>query len=1092
MFTKFWRPSRRRPQKRARTVCPRLECLEDRVTPATITVNTVVDTTNIDTFCSLREAITSINNQADVNGDVTLARVGGYASTPGGTPDIIDFDIPGAGVQSIVATSAEPTIIKPLTIDGYSQPGASANTMANTDNAVVLIQLDGSTAGAGVDGLTLGSGSSGSTLKGLDITSFTGNGIVIDSNGNNILGDFVGVTPDGSSQEPNGADGIRIVGGSNNMIGASKNLRFRNVISGNTLDGIHVEGTLATPATGNLIENNFVGVAADGKSSPLPFESGDELEGITVAADGNLWFTEFDNNALGRITPGGVVTEFSLAGLQAASGPVAIVSDPANNLLYFSESNVGQIGRINPLAGSDAAILKSETESPVVPSGAAAGLDGITLGPDGNLWFTEATVSRVGKVNPSLVTLTEFSTGITAGATPVNIVAGAGGALWFTELSNNAIGRITTAGAVTEFSLAALGAGTQPSAIASDPVNNWIYFIQQNTGRIGDINPLAGSDSLILASQAQSAVVPSGAGATVRGIAFGPDGNLWFTETNVDRVGNINPTLTTIQEFSSGIRIGAGPFGIVTGPDGALWFTENGASFIGRITTAGTVTNEIGLPITNSNKLAGIEISGGNDNTVGGLTSAARNVVGFNGTGIEVDNGGQANLIDGNYCGIGADGLTPAGNQQQGIVLRSSNGLRAPFGPAQANEPGVSFNQIGGTASGAGNVVEFNGTAGIAIFGNPVSASGQPNIGNAILGNTIFENGRNNPTLIELGIDLSNHFAFPADDGSTANDSRGHGGAADPNNFQDFPLLFAATQDSGNTDINGKLEGTPNSTFRIEFFANGADPLNGIAEAQQFLGFTNVTTGASGQAFFSVSLGGLKLVGPTVTATATDAMGNTSEVSAAVSILTADEHFVRAVYEAELGRAGTLAELDGWVAALHGPGSSTTAVASLIARAPEARDFLVRGWYVGYLGRSAAGGEEQGWVNMLLQGATEEQVLSQILASPEFVNRAQTQFSGTADQRFVEALYVDLLGRPASASEAAAWASQIAQLGRQGVALAITGSIEYRAVVFSGYYLTMLHRQADIGGLDGWVLSNLDEFSVRAGIEGSSEFYADG
>src|SRR5206468_8877458 len=132
------------------------------------------------------------------------------------------------------------------------------------------------------------------------------------------------------------------------------------------------------------------------------------------------------------------------------------------------------------------------------------------------------------------------------------------------------------------------------------------------------------------------------------------------------------------------------------------------------------------------------------------------NVVGFNGVGIELANGAQQNIIQGNFSGVGADGVTPAANRLQGIVLRSSNGFPPPLGPAQPNEPGVSFNIIGGTAAGAGNLVEFNGTAGIAVFGNPVSASGQPNIGNAILGNSIFENGRSSSasSLIPLlGID---------------------------------------------------------------------------------------------------------------------------------------------------------------------------------------------------------------------------------------------------------------------------------------------------------------------------------------------------
>src|SRR5262249_8760296 len=139
------------------------------------------------------------------------------------------------------------------------------------DNAVILIQLDGTNAGADIDGLTLGSGSAGSTIRGLDITNFLGNGIVVQSNGNSVLGNFIGVDATGTMRMPNGTfptsgDGIRIENASNNQIG-STNVADRNIASGNSIDGIHILGTLASPATGNIIQGNFVGVAADGKSS---------------------------------------------------------------------------------------------------------------------------------------------------------------------------------------------------------------------------------------------------------------------------------------------------------------------------------------------------------------------------------------------------------------------------------------------------------------------------------------------------------------------------------------------------------------------------------------------------------------------------------------------------------------------------------------------------------------------------------------------------------------------------------------------------------------------------------------------------------
>ena len=105
---------------------------EDRLTPAAITVTGKGDTIALDALTTLREAITSINNQADINNDVTLTRVGLYASQVGGTADVINFNIAGGGVQVIaVIGTPEPTLIMPLTINGYSQTSAVANTLNN-------------------------------------------------------------------------------------------------------------------------------------------------------------------------------------------------------------------------------------------------------------------------------------------------------------------------------------------------------------------------------------------------------------------------------------------------------------------------------------------------------------------------------------------------------------------------------------------------------------------------------------------------------------------------------------------------------------------------------------------------------------------------------------------------------------------------------------------------------------------------------------------------------------------------------------------------------------------------------------------------
>src|SRR5437870_6703196 len=98
--------TRHRQHRVAQGSRPQLEQLEDRLAPAVITVTGTGDTIAVDGLATLREAITSINNQADVNADVTLNRVGLYASQTGGTPDVINFNIAGAGVKTIAPTAA--------------------------------------------------------------------------------------------------------------------------------------------------------------------------------------------------------------------------------------------------------------------------------------------------------------------------------------------------------------------------------------------------------------------------------------------------------------------------------------------------------------------------------------------------------------------------------------------------------------------------------------------------------------------------------------------------------------------------------------------------------------------------------------------------------------------------------------------------------------------------------------------------------------------------------------------------------------------------------------------------------------------------
>ncbi len=252
------------PRRRTRNPSrPRVEAMEDRLLLATFTVINTDDSGP----GSLRQAI------ADANA----------ATNPAGDVDTIAFNIPGAGVHSIRPATNLPWISDPVTIDGYTQPGAGANTNPTTaaSDAVLLIELDGSfdthgATGTYGDGLVLTGG--GTTVRGLAINRFTDLGIEVMAGGDNtIAGDYIGTNPAGTAVFENTNIGI-LTQTSNNTIGGTSPAD-RNIISGSRggdYAGLLIKGD--TNTTGNLVQGNFIGTDATGTIA-----LGSSGEGVHVA-----------------------------------------------------------------------------------------------------------------------------------------------------------------------------------------------------------------------------------------------------------------------------------------------------------------------------------------------------------------------------------------------------------------------------------------------------------------------------------------------------------------------------------------------------------------------------------------------------------------------------------------------------------------------------------------------------------------------------------------------------------------------------------------------------------------------------------------
>ncbi len=166
-------------------------------------------------------------------------------------------------------------------------------------------------------------------------------------------------------------------------------------------------------------------------------------------------------------------------------------------------------------------------------------------------------------------------------------------------------------------------------------------------------------------------------------------------------------------------------------------------------------------------------------------------------------------------------------------------------------------------------------------------------------------------------------------------------------------------------------------------------------------------------------------------------------------------------------------------------------IAEVVRESSESLTALVRGLYWALLGRAAGGGEEQGWVAALLGGQTHEQLLEAFLSTAEFGLRADgLAASGTPDERYLGALHLTLLQRPATAEELTAWLAALPELGRDGVVGCLVRSNEFRALTVQGFYQEVYGQATDPADAAAWAASPLHLLAIREALATRSDLFA--
>ena len=248
--------------------------------------------------------------------------------------------------------------------------------------------------------------------------------------------------------------------------------------------------------------------------------------------------------------------------------------------------------------------------------------------------------------------------------------------------------------------------------------------------------------------------------------------------------------------------------------------------------------NYIGTNLTGlssiGNSVHGILVLASSNNTIGGTTPGAGNVISGNAfDGILVQGAAsRLDFIQGNLIGVGSDKTTPLGNGDTGVFV---------LGASQVTVGGSTFL---GNSPQFGNIIAYNGNT-FNTYGVQIQGGNQ----DGILSNRIFNNAN-------IGIKL-----FSANAGIKP------------------PTLISVQSGPAQTRIMGTYSGSPNTQYRIQFFASQAQNPSGSGDGQNYLGDLDITTDSTGNANFTTLLAQGVPVGAFVSSTATESVLVTNNTS---------------------------------------------------------------------------------------------------------------------------------------------------------------------------------------------------------------------
>jgi hypothetical protein len=739
---------------------PLLECLEDRLAPAIMVTKNFDDGSPGTLSAAILQANANPNSTIDFN---------------------INAQLP------ITFKNAPPAITQPTTVDGLSQGGPL--------NTTVLVELKGT--GITGDGLTVISG--GVIIEGLAIDSFTGNGVSISQSGatgDSLAGMIIGTDPTGTKGGiGNTGDGVRITGNFNSVTGS--------VISGNGLNGIE----FASPASGNWVDNNYIGVGSTG-NAPLAKGSngvyGNNVQSNTIGgANGNT------NGPIGKFL-GNVISGNGMDGIQ-------LTGTSSNNVLDYDFVGVGADGK-KPIKNGNNGIKLSGGGSDTIYNDVIPGnaREGVWLSASSNNTLS-ADYIGVGNDGTTKVANTFDGVLIASGSTLNQVRA--------SVISGN-----------SQDGVKILEKGTSQNLISNDDIGVALNGTTAVGNTLNGVEIGLGAWGNTVGSSTSPATVISGNGAD--GVKITDSGTIQNLVVN-SYIGVASDGKTMVANSVNGVEIANQASSNTVGAAGTASLnvisgnSNDGVKITGSGTTQNQVMNSyIGLASDGTTKVGnvsyGVEINSASSNTIGSNNGAptviSGNALGTRGSGVFLY--GNSNQVVNCYIGTDKTGTQSAPNYD-GLTDQGTGNVIGLPSPA-------SFNVISGNSD---NGLQLMGTKAV-VLNNYIGTdfSGTKGLGNGHHG--VYLAAATGCTIGAAGGVRSNLICKNAGDGiqvargSTSDLIVGNWIGVGWDSFAKLPVVLGNTRDgvsvdgtSGTITIGGTAAGTGNliscnQRYGIELLSN--------------------------------------------------------------------------------------------------------------------------------------------------------------------------------------------------------------------------------------------------------------------------------